>query len=74
MIEISRTYLEYKANDRKVKIAVLDTGLDITHRDRDQPRALGYRNDKPVSDAREPLQRDRIKDFRDFCGGDTPQR
>ena len=31
--ELSITYLEYKPSDKKVKIAILNTELDMTYRD-----------------------------------------
>ncbi|KAI0521189.1 ankyrin [Xylaria bambusicola] len=61
-------FFEFHEKDRRVKIAILDTGFDSKHRDWDNPRALRFKNNQPESDPRDVKQRDRIKEFRDFCG------
>ncbi|KAI1367979.1 ankyrin [Xylaria arbuscula] len=61
-------FFEFHEKDRRVNIAVLDTGFDPTHRDWDNPRALRFKNNQPESDPCDVKQRNRIKEFRDFCG------
>ncbi|GAW11383.1 hypothetical protein ANO14919_007270 [Xylariales sp. No.14919] len=63
-------FFEFQERDRRVKVAILDTGFDSKHRDWDNPRALRFKNNKPESDPRDVKQRDRVKEFRDFCGND----
>jgi subtilisin family serine protease len=59
---------EFKENDKPVKVAVLDTGLDLLHKDWPLARALRFENSQPVRDSREPSQLSRIKLWKDFCG------
>ncbi|KAI0102721.1 ankyrin [Nemania sp. FL0031] len=66
-------FFEFHEKDRRVKVAILDTGFDSKHRDWDNARALRFRNNQPESDSRDVKQRDRIKEFRDFCGSGANQ-
>ncbi|KAJ8121404.1 hypothetical protein ONZ43_g2133 [Nemania bipapillata] len=71
LINTWNTFFEFHEKDRRVKVAILDTGFDPKHRDWENPRALRFRNNQPESDSREARQLDRIKEFRDFCGDDN---
>ncbi|KAI1125137.1 ankyrin [Nemania abortiva] len=73
LIKTWNEFFEFQEKDRRVKVAILDTGFDPKHRDWDNPRALRFTNNQPESDPRDVKQRDRIKEFRDFCGGDGSQ-
>lgn len=58
-----------KKYDRPVKVAVLDTGLDVNHRNFKNPRVSHFAGGKPVwSSEQEPSQYDRIKACQDFTG------
>jgi subtilisin family serine protease len=58
-----------KKYDRPVKVAVLDTGLDVTHPHFQNPRLTHFVGGKPVwSSEQEPSQYDRIKACEDFTG------
>ncbi|KAI1098787.1 ankyrin [Jackrogersella minutella] len=70
LIKTWRVYFDFKEADKKIRIAVLDTGIDLDHDDWLQPRAVRFENGKPVPASGEPKQIDRIKNKRNFCGGD----
>lgn len=58
-----------KKYDRPVKVAVLDTGLDVAHKNFQNPRVSHFVGGKPVwSPEQEPSQYDRIKACEDFTG------
>lgn len=60
-------YFDYKPkHDRPIKIAILDTGLDISHSDLNQPRIIRFQNSQPLRAEGEPYQRDRIQAWKDF--------
>lgn len=64
-----RNYFDFKERDKKVRVAILDTGIDLDHEDWLQPRALRFDHGKPVPANGEPRQIDRIKNKMNFCGG-----
>ncbi|KAI1087485.1 ankyrin [Rostrohypoxylon terebratum] len=64
-----RYYFDFKEKDKKVRVAILDTGIDLDHEDWLQPRALRFEHGKPVPASGEPRQIDRIKNSMNFCGG-----
>lgn len=57
-----------KKYDRPVKVAVLDTGLDVTHKNFKNPRVHQFVGGQPVWSEQEPPQYDRIKACEDFTG------
>lgn len=58
-----------KKYDQPVKVAVLDTGLDISDKNFKNPRLKRFVRGKPVwSSEQEPSQYDRIKACEDFTG------
>lgn len=60
-------YYDYKPNhDRPIRIAILDTGLDISHSDFNHPRIVRFQNSQPLRAKGEPCQRDRIQACKDF--------
>lgn len=61
-------YFDFKKKyDRPVKVAVLDTGLDVGHPYLKNPRLKGFEYGKPVwADHQEPSQYERIKACADF--------
>ncbi|KAI2466433.1 ankyrin [Annulohypoxylon bovei var. microspora] len=70
--ELLRTwkcYFDFKDKDKRIRVAVLDTGIDLDHEDWLQPRALGFEHSKPVPASGEPIQIDRIKNKMNFCSG-----
>ncbi|KAI0885920.1 ankyrin [Annulohypoxylon maeteangense] len=64
-----RNYFDFKEKDKRIKVAVLDTGIDLDHEDWLQPRALRFEHGKQVPATGEPRQIDRIKNKINFCGG-----
>lgn len=65
---------QFKEDDETVKIAILDTGIDLTHRDWQQARIVRFEEDgKPVHQQKEPSQWTRIKDFKNFCNPERPE-
>ncbi|KAI1460750.1 ankyrin [Annulohypoxylon moriforme] len=64
-----RNYFDFKEKDKRIRVAILDTGIDIDHEDWLQPRALRFEHGKPVPAIGEPRQIDRIKNKMNFCGG-----
>ncbi|KAI0137788.1 ankyrin [Hypoxylon sp. NC0597] len=62
-------YFDFKDGDRKIKVAVLDTGIDLDHEDWLQPRAVCFEHNKPVPANGEPRQIDRIRNKMNFCAG-----
>lgn len=59
---------KYKAGDEIVKIAILDTGFDRAHDDMAKPRAVSFKDGKPVpATTGEGIQVDRIIKWKDFC-------
>ena len=62
-------HYQYNEDDAPVKIAVLDTGIDMDHPDFKQPRSkISARKLAARSRSRgEPNQEDRIKGRRNFC-------
>lgn len=65
---LSRTWdnFDFKNKDKSIKVAIIDTGLDLTHKDWAFPRARGFSNGQPDHAEGEPCQHDRIKAFVDF--------
>ncbi|KAK3994248.1 hypothetical protein QBC44DRAFT_392685 [Cladorrhinum sp. PSN332] len=63
--------LQYCRTDRTVKIAVLDTGLDLRHPDFEHARAKSFRRNAEgefdITRSREKPQKERIKEWRNFC-------
>lgn len=58
-----------KKGDRPVKVAILDTGLDVTHQNFRNPRVAGFVGGKPVwASGGEPSQYERILACEDFTG------
>ncbi|KAG8157271.1 hypothetical protein KVR01_012979 [Diaporthe batatas] len=58
-----------KGRDEPIKIAVLDTGLDVKHPNFLNPRLTGFEGGKPVwAKKPEPSQYERIKACADFTG------
>ncbi|KAH8698087.1 hypothetical protein GQ44DRAFT_733414 [Phaeosphaeriaceae sp. PMI808] len=70
--------LKYTDGDEHLRIAILDTGIDIggctadsqMHDDFRQIRAVSFQSGKPCSDKYGTPQWDRIKGRRNFCLGD----
>lgn len=70
--------LEYMKGDKPIKIAILDTGIDMQGKKSDSPmhddfrkaRAVSFQNGKPCSDPKGTPQCDRIKGMQNFCSGD----
>ncbi|KAI1140171.1 ankyrin [Hypoxylon sp. FL0543] len=62
-------YFDFKEADRKIRVAILDTGIDLHHEDWLQPRALRFEHNRPVPANGEPRQIDRIKNRMNFCAG-----
>lgn len=61
--------------DKPIKIAVLDTGLDVNHPNFENPRLARFVNGKPKWASKpEPSQYERIKACADFTGGDVIER
>lgn len=64
--------------DKIMKIAILDTGIDLQgtqpnspmHEDFRQRRAINFTDGRPIPDNRGTPQYGRIKGIRNFCGGD----
>lgn len=54
--------------DRPVRVAVLDTGLDVTHKNFKKPRLSHFEGGKPKWSENEPTQYERIKACEDFTG------
>ncbi|KAK3940187.1 peptidase S8/S53 domain-containing protein [Diplogelasinospora grovesii] len=54
-----------------VKVAILDTGIDLKHPDFEKPRAISFQQGKPISAAGEPNQKDRIKGCWDCMSGSS---
>ncbi|KAI1299920.1 hypothetical protein F5Y03DRAFT_243836 [Xylaria venustula] len=70
MFEFKET-TKYKAGDEIVKIAILDTGIDLKHEDFNFPRAEAISSDgQPIHADHEPLQKERmnIKNSKSFIG------
>lgn len=67
---LSRTYSErfqYTLSDEPVKVAILDTGVDLNHLDFLQPRSKPKNSGKMSSVKGEEAQIKRIKSCRNFC-------
>lgn len=75
-IQDDRNFRFQDADKPVVKIAILDTGLDLTRRDWPQGRIVRFENGNPVNEDSAPLARQwmRIRDFRNFCGDAGAQR
>ncbi|KAH7383918.1 peptidase S8/S53 domain-containing protein [Pyrenochaeta sp. MPI-SDFR-AT-0127] len=77
--ETWNTRLEPMIDDKPIKIAVLDTGIDMQGTQFDSPmhddfrerRAIRFQNGIPVSDEKGMPQYSRIKNMQNFCGGDA---
>ncbi|OTA69997.1 ankyrin [Hypoxylon sp. EC38] len=69
LIKTWHDYFDFKEADRKVRVAVLDTGIDLDHEDWLQPRAVRFEHNKPVPAKGEPRQIDRIRNKMNFCAG-----
>ncbi|KAI0836730.1 ankyrin [Hypoxylon sp. FL0890] len=70
--ELMRTwqdYFDFKEADRKIRVAVLDTGIDLDHEDWLQPRAVRFEHNAPIPAKGELRQIDRIKNKMNFCAG-----
>jgi Subtilase family len=69
--------LLYAAGDKRLKIAILDTGIDMKgtdanchiHEDFRQKRAISFRDGMPCPDTEGTPQYQRIKGMRNFCSG-----
>lgn len=63
---------EFKEGDVLVKIAILDTGIDLLHDDFQNMRALSFNKGQPESAIGETTQIKRmpIECRKNFCGGD----
>jgi hypothetical protein len=59
---------EPKDKDKIVKIAVLDTGIDLFHEDFQMARASSFVSGKPTFVEGEPPQIKRIMEWQSFCG------
>jgi hypothetical protein len=62
---------EYTDKDEIVKIAVLDTGIDLSHEDFQKARALSFVEGKPKSAKGEKPQIERIIEKKSFCGDEN---
>lgn len=62
--------LEPLTGDKPIKIAVLDTGIDMMHKDFKRTRAVHFENGQPQPDPTGTPQLDRIKGKRNFCNND----
>lgn len=61
--------------DKPIKIAVLDTGLDVNHPNFENPRLTGFKEGKPDwASKAEPTQYERIKACADFTGDGLLER
>ncbi|OTA82501.1 hypothetical protein M434DRAFT_42330, partial [Hypoxylon sp. CO27-5] len=69
VIKTWHDYFDFKEADRKVKVAVLDTGIDLDHEDWLQPRAVRFEHNKPVPAKEKLRQIDRIRNKMNFCAG-----
>lgn len=60
---------QFQEDDERVKIAILDTGIDLTHREWQQGRILQFGSDdnNHIREEKEPRQWTRIRDFKNFC-------
>jgi hypothetical protein len=64
--------------DKPIKIAILDTGIDMQKRGPDSQmhedfrniRAVSFEDGRPVADSKGTPQYDRIKGLRNFCSDD----
>jgi hypothetical protein len=63
---------EFKEGDDIVKIAILDTGIDLDHEDFQNMRAVAFHKGRPVSAQGETSQINRMpmKYRKNFCGAD----
>jgi hypothetical protein len=59
--------LIFKEADTRVKVAVLDTGVCLSHPDFKYPRAKMFKDGSPVPADGEPSQRERIQACQNFC-------
>ncbi|KAI6091062.1 hypothetical protein F4821DRAFT_211082 [Hypoxylon rubiginosum] len=69
--ELNKTWdrcFQFHVRDTRVKIAVLDTGIDLEHEDFRAARATSFIGGRPKSAPGEDPQTDRIKEKRNFCG------
>lgn len=64
---------EYKEKDERVKIAILDTGIDLTDPEWEQGRMLRFEEGAPVRENNEPPQMTRIREFKNFCTPKEPK-
>lgn len=60
--------LEFHDLDQRVKVAILDTGIDLSHENFNQPRASTFRGGQPIASKGEPEQRTRIQNKKCFFG------
>ena len=73
--DLNRTWdsrFEFKESDDVVKIAILDTGIDLLHEDFKNTRAIKFHEGRPVSAKGETSQIKRMpeKYWKNFCGND----
>lgn len=73
--DLNRTWnsrFEFKESDDIVKIAILDTGIDLRHEDFRNMRAVAFYEGQPVSAQGETSQIERMpmKYRKNFCGND----
>ncbi|KAI1373580.1 peptidase S8/S53 domain-containing protein [Hypoxylon crocopeplum] len=69
LLETWRDHFDFKEADKRIRVAILDTGIDLDHEDWLQPRAVRFEDGKPVPASGEPRQIDRIRNKMNFCGG-----
>ena len=62
---------KFKEGDEIVKIAILDTGIDLEHEDLRNPRAKSFQKGQPVAAKGETPQIKRIKGWKNFCGDEN---
>jgi hypothetical protein len=59
--------LTFKTGDDFVRVAILDTGIDLLHASFQKGRLEGFRNGNPILTTDKPNQRDRIIACQNFC-------
>lgn len=62
-------YFDFKQkHDQPIKVAIIDTGLDLSHSDWVHPRTIRFQNGRPIRAEGEPRQCDRVRACKDFTG------